>query len=250
VHELRLALLGLGALFIALLGLWEWRRPRHRAENSDLNAAPEATSVGRREPSIDEFAVQAPAALIPDISGMNAAPIRVEISRETAVDVPGESESIRATRAPIVEVGIRWPPAETERVLSLRLIGRLEKPLNGRRLRQSLQGAGMRHGPQQIFHRTNEEGDVLVSAANLVRPGSFDVASMDGESFRGVSLFCVLPGPVAAEQMLDGLVTLARQLAGKIEAAVQDERGQELDAERLTQLRRSLHPEAGEEGGA
>jgi cell division protein ZipA len=243
VHELRWALLGLGALFIALLGLWEWRRPRHQAENSDLNAMPEITPAIRREPSIEEFVVQPP--VIND-----TAPIRIEISRETAVDIPGEPEAIRATREPLVEAEIRWPPAATERVLSLRLIGRQEKPLNGRRLRQSLQGAGMRHGPQQIFHRTNDEGDVLVSAANLVRPGSFDVAAMDGESFRGVSLFCVLPGPVAAEQMLDGLVMLARQLSGKIDATVQDERGQELDAERLTQLRRTLHPEAGEEGGA
>ena len=64
----------------------------------------------------------------------------------------------------------------------------------------------MQHGPQEIYHLVTSEGEVLVSAANLVRPGSFDPVAMDAQEFRGVSLFCVLPGPEAGSEMVEGLV--------------------------------------------
>jgi FtsZ-interacting cell division protein ZipA len=235
VDQLRWALLGLGTAFLGGLALWEWRKPRHEARVSDARGALEIPTAGRREPSIGEFSAppelsEFPSLELPQIN--TTEPIRLEISAEEAVDVPGESAAAR--------VSIRWPPASSERVLSLRIVGRADKQLNGRRVRQSLQGAAMHHGPQQIFHRITEDGDVLASVANLVRPGSFNLLAMDAQSFRGLNLFCVLPGPVSNEQMLDGLVSLARQLAGKLEAVVHDEFGEELLAEQLTQLRRSV----------
>jgi FtsZ-interacting cell division protein ZipA len=71
-------------------------------------------------------------------------------------------------------------------------------------------------------------------------PGSLVPDQMDSQELRGLSLFAVLPGPLAGELMLDGLVQLARQLASRLGAVVQDEHGQELDAERLNQLRRAV----------
>ncbi len=41
----------------------------------------------------------------------------------------------------------------------------------GRQLRIALEAAGLRHGPQMIYHHATGEGAVLVSVANLVRPG-------------------------------------------------------------------------------
>ena len=50
----------------------------------------------------------------------------------------------------------------------------------------------------------------------------------------------MLPGVSPDEQVLEELVHLARALASRLGAIVQDEYGQELDAERLTQLRRAV----------
>jgi cell division protein ZipA len=139
---------------------------------------------------------------------------------------------------------IRWPPPRTDRVLTVRVVRADGHAMPGRDLRLALEAAGMIHGPQRIFHMVDAEGSVRASAANLMRPGSFDPAQMDAQEFRGLSLFCVLPGPVAATRMLDDLLGLAHAVAGRLGAVAQDEQGAALAGERLSQLRRSLSPQA------
>ena len=256
MDELRWALLILGALFLAGLGLWELRKPRARATDIPLrNEPPPVLSDNgplRREPSIEEFVeYNAPAAAAPDVmpvdlpdddlpqmhAGVRTVdPIKVGISSEEAVDIPGATTVVAAEDPR----PIRWPPEDLpERVLGLRVMA-MSGPLGGKPVRLALQAAGLRHGPQQIFHKTDRDGNVLASVANLVRPGSLIPDQMDSQELRGLSLFAVLPGPLAGELMLDGLVQLARQLASRLGAVVQDEHGQELDAERLNQLRRAV----------
>jgi cell division protein ZipA len=161
-------------------------------------------------------------------------PIRVGVVAEEAVDIPGATTVV----APEEPKPIRWPPEQLpDRVLGLRVIA-ANGMFGGKPVRLALLAAGLRYGPQQIFHTTDYDGNVLASVANLVRPGSLVPEQMDGHEFRGLSLFAVLPGPRPAEQMLEGLVQLARQLAGRLGGIVQDEHGKELDSERLVQLRR------------
>ena len=107
----------------------------------------------------------------------------------------------------------------------------------------------MRHGPQCIYHRVDAHGSVLASAANMLRPGDLDPELMDEQQFRGLSLFCVLPGPLPPVRMLEELVALARGVAWRLGAMVQDDHGEELDGERLVKLRQSL-PDAAEHGTA
>ncbi len=165
--------------------------------------------------------------------------VDIHIASETAVDVPGATTVI-AHEAVTTDVSIRWPPAELpERVLGLRVVS-AAGPLPGKAVRQALLAAGLRPGPQQIFHRVDELGNVLASVANLVRPGKLEPDRMDTQSLRGLSLFAVLPGPVPAEQILDDLIDLARMLAGRLNAHVQDEHGQTLDATRIAELRRAV----------
>jgi FtsZ-interacting cell division protein ZipA len=262
MNELRVALIVLGAVFLAALLLWERRRSAHRArpappaEISHPTVAPAASSSARNrrlEPSIGDFApgeAELPESLdVPTIHPVE--PVRVEVMREVAVDVPGAAVAARSDPAPAqpdaapVTPLIRWPPAQTERVLTVRVVRPDGLALPGRALRQAMESAGMVHGPQRIYHLVDAEGDVRASAANLVRPGSFDPTQMDAQEFRGLSLFSILPGPVASQRMLDDLLELAHTVAARVDAVVQDEQGAALVGERLAQLRRSLRPPAG-----
>lgn len=271
MDDLRTALIVLGAVFIAGLALWERRRSKRRARASLLadpvGAVPAGalTASRRVEPSIGELSMPGPAAKLDTLEVpvmLPMEPVRVDVSSETAVDVPSavrhesprhespRPEPPRAAPAPAVapeprpdpdqRPAIRWPPAATERVLSLRVVRTGGEPMSGRTLRQALEGAGLQHGPQRIYHLVDGDGNVLVSVANLVRPGSLVPAEMDTQEFRGLSLFTILPGPQTAPQMLEGLVRIARGIAARNGAVVQDEQGATLDAERLTQLRRSV----------
>jgi FtsZ-interacting cell division protein ZipA len=249
--ELRWALLVLGAIFLAGLALWEWRRPRQDARGiaaPDTQPSAPFDRLRRVEPSMGEFvaAVGPPPEMPMELPAMHAEPtMKVQVLMESAVDTPSAAHvepGIRPT------VPIRWPPRGAKRVLTLRVVGRTGATLPGRALRTGLEASGLQHGPQDIYHLVTSEGEVLVSAANLVRPGSFDPIAMDAQEFRGVSLFCVLPGPEPGSEMVEGLVLVARGLAERLGAVVQDDVGLALTAERLTQLRRSVQEEPAASG--
>jgi cell division protein ZipA len=264
--ELRWALLGLGLLFLAGLALWEWRRPR-RGIDTHGAAEPEVTATSSRlrrlepriEPRIGEFAeFNADAARsapleLPTMRAVEATrddsrqsespaarPILVEVAADSAVDVP--------LAALPSQVPVQWPPEQTDRVLGLRIVHPRGEALPGSQLRFALLASGMRYGPQQIFHRIRQDGAVLASAANLVRPGTFEPKQMDTQEFRGLSLFSVLPGVLPDAQMLEELVVLARRIATRLAVTVQDDQGMPLDAERLNQLRRSVAAGASTDG--
>lgn len=260
--ELRWALVVLGALFVVGLALWEWRRSRRR------HAAPESVGVTpavvphaggetwqrRIEPHIDSLLPSGgqPAgdpeerlpALIDDVPVIHpAGPLEVPVARESAVDLPVAAKpAARAAPAPV-----RWPPERADRVLTLRLVNAQGALLPGREARLALEQAGLAFGPQRIYHLADAQGAVLVSAANLLRPGDLDPAQLDEQQLRGLSLFTVLPGPLPAVRMLEELVAVARAVAWRLGAVVQDDQGAELDGERLVKLRQSL-PEATDDG--
>ncbi|MET0282184.1 MAG: cell division protein ZipA C-terminal FtsZ-binding domain-containing protein [Steroidobacteraceae bacterium] len=253
--ELRWALIGLGLAFLAGLAIWEWNRSRRSAPRTPMpDAAPVFTERSRRiEPAFEAMPeLHAPAPEdsfeVPVIHSIEPLPV----AAESAVDVPaaargagGEPVVAPAPAQPAVaSADLRWPPARADRVLTLRVVGRDGEQLSGRALRIALDAAGFIPGPQSIYHLGAPDGAVLVSAANLVRPGNLEPEHMDAQHFRGVSLFTVLPGPLTGHGMLEELVGAARALAQRLDAVVQDEQGLDFDGPRFAALRRSLPADA------
>jgi cell division protein ZipA len=130
-----------------------------------------------------------------------------------------------------------WPPEEQRRIVSLRVVPRPPARFFGRALRLAFEGSGLEFGAFDIFHLVDETGEVVASAANLMRPGTFNPATMDGAHFHGVHLFCVLPGPLPAGRAVDELVALARDLGQRVNGIVLDGVGQPLDEERAAAVR-------------
>jgi FtsZ-interacting cell division protein ZipA len=248
--ELRWALGGLGLLFLAFLALWEWRKSKRRHfthAHVEPAAIVESTDRSRRlEPSIDGVSgAGADAGMVFDVPTIHPVePVRVALSAGSAVDVPAAARFEHSGSLIVDSVPIQWPPLDAGRVIGLRVVGTRGEPLSGRTLRIALEAAGLRHGPQQIYHLTTAQGAVLASVANLMRPGSLDPAAMDAQQFRGLNVFSVLPGALPPLRVLEELTGLARTLAQKLGAVVQDSDGQELDAGRLAQLQQSLADEA------
>ena len=74
----------------------------------------------------------------------------------------------------------------------------------------------------------------------MIEPGTFDVARMAAEEFRGVTLFAVLPGPVEPLQAIDELLAAARGLAQELSGMVQDAKGMPLSPQRAAALREDV----------
>jgi cell division protein ZipA len=96
---------------------------------------------------------------------------------------------------------------------------------------------GLAYGRYQVFHRKHVDGRSLFCVASMVEPGTFDVARMASEEFRGVTLFAVLPGPVEPLLTVDELLGAARGLAHELAGMVQDSKGMPLSPQRAGALR-------------
>ena len=197
----------------------------------------------------------------------------ISISEDVAVDVPREDTTPAPTAPPRVQpvrsepyIGqddevspvriieeqppmrgpqlvLAWPKDSERRIVTLRVIPRSEPRFAGRSLRQAFASAGFWHGPLDIYHLPDEAGRVVVSAAALAQPGTFDPSIMDSQRFSGLNLFAVLPGPMEEREAFDALVGAARTLAERLEGSITDQHGEELTPGRVQRLRQSL-PEA------
>jgi FtsZ-interacting cell division protein ZipA len=138
------------------------------------------------------------------------------------------------------QISLAWPPENERRIVTLRVLPRSEPRFAGRALRQAFSGSGFWHGPLDIYHLPDDTGRVLLSAAALAQPGTFDPSIMDSQRFSGVNLFAVLPGVLPEREVFEELVHAARQLAERLNGMVADQYGEELTAARITRLRQSL----------
>ncbi len=129
--------------------------------------------------------------------------------------------------------------ASKQRIVALRLIapgGRW----SGRELRKALEAEGLRFGRFSIFHREREDGKTLFYVASMMEPGSFDLTTMDGQDFPGISLFGIVPGPLDAPSTFDLVLTAGRNLAERMKGQLQDEQGSTLTTQRILNLREEL----------
>ena len=133
---------------------------------------------------------------------------------------------------------VEWPSEEQRVIVSLRVVARNGERFTGASLRQALLGEGFVHGDMEIFHRAQGDGQVILSAASLTRPGSFDLATMDSGLYLGLNLFAVLPGPLAGKDTVDKLLTAGHTWARRLRGELLDGRGEALSEARLADMRR------------
>jgi cell division protein ZipA len=157
-----------------------------------------------------------------------------EADREVAVQPAPVAVAAATSATPRVE----WPPEEQRVIVSVRVVARNGERFTGVSLRQALLGEGFAHGEMDIFHRAQGDGRVILSAASLTRPGSFDLASMDSGLYLGLNLFAVLPGPLAGKDTVDKLLTVGHTLARRLRGELLDGRGEALSETRLAEMRR------------
>ncbi len=94
-----------------------------------------------------------------------------------------------------------------------------DRPIPGDILYPALLDEGLAFGRMDIFHSEDE----VFSVANLVEPGTFNPLQPEDFETPGISLFAVLPGPLAGGPTLERLLSCARGLATEFNATVLDE---------------------------
>jgi FtsZ-interacting cell division protein ZipA len=201
-----------------------------------VNAVPEAHVLPAT--SIASQARVAPAAsvgrasVVPAASVGRAAGVAPASAAAPAPAASGESAPAGAPQGPNA--------SETQRIVTIRVCAQGESRWAGVDLMAALENHGLAYGRYQVFHRKHSDGRTLFCAASLIEPGTFNIARMPQEEYRGLTLFAVLPGPVAPLQTLDALIMTAGELAETLDGMVQDSKGMPLSQQGAEALREDV----------
>jgi cell division protein ZipA len=165
--------------------------------------------------------------------------------REAALEPPPQVAPVAAPRSEPSDrstTGTHQAPnvSETQRIVSIRVSAHDEARWPGGLLMAALENHGLGFGRYKVFHRKHSDGRTLFCAASMVEPGTFDIARMPQEEFRGLTLFAVLPGPGEPIQTVDALIATASELALTLHGSVQDSKGEPLSAQLAEALREDV----------
>ena len=125
----------------------------------------------------------------------------------------------------------------------LHLLAKSDCPYAGYELLQALLAVGLRFGDMEIFHRheqMNGTGDILFSVASVKKPGNFELSKMGGFKTPGLVLFAQLSRVKDARQVLDAMLSTARQLAEDLGGDIYDEKRELLTEEKANQLEQRI----------
>jgi hypothetical protein len=199
---------------------------------ADRVRLPDVPIVEIVDPAVADDPAAAHEQAVPAAAGHGAS---ADAAERAAAWLAGQEQI--STVPPLV---LDWPPEDQRHIVSLRLLPRTGEMLTGAALRQALTGEGFQHGAFDVFHKPLADGRVIVSAASLTRPGTFSLDAMDAQLYPGVSLFCVLPGPVSNREAFERLLQVGRTLAQRLRGQLSDARGQPLNEARVAELRRHV----------
>jgi len=151
--------------------------------------------------------------------------------------LPTTSTSASASGSPSRSTG---NVTELQRIVTIRVCAVEEVRWSGTRLMAALESHGLAFGRYQVFHRNHVDGRSLFCVASLIEPGTFDLAGMPDQEFRGVTLFAVLPGPAEPLETMDELFGTARGLAAELSGMLQDGKGMPLSPQRAAAMREDI----------
>ncbi|MDH2997617.1 cell division protein ZipA [Pasteurellaceae bacterium LFhippo2] len=111
---------------------------------------------------------------------------RVQVQPEPVVEV----DMVEPVAEPIQEV-----PQAPSNIVTLYVVAPEGQQFHGSAVAHNLEDLGFHFGEHNIFHRhvDNSTSPVLFSVANLMQPGSFDIANMDNFATVGLVFFMYLP---------------------------------------------------------
>ena len=146
------------------------------------------------------------------------------------VQIPAQSAS-QPEQADEVEV-----EEEPGMVLSLLVLAQKGEKFRGSQIKMALKETGFVYGDMDIFHQM--EGDeALVSIANVLEPGTFELDEISSLHTPGLVLFAQLPASCSGDELFNRWYRTARKLKAALGGKLTDMRQQPLDDDYVDRLR-------------
>jgi len=114
----------------------------------------------------------------------------------------------------------------------------------GKELIEAAEDAGLQYGAWNIFHYHihDEDGQTkpVFSMANITEPGFFDISKITSFSTKGVTLFMQLPGPLAAMDAFDEMLSAGNTMAERLDGVLIGEQHKELTPDDIQHLKERI----------
>ena len=226
---LRIGILIAGLLLLA--AIWFFGRPRkeEQGRRRESRGSPAMTAEygrARREPSLDG---EAPAGGGEDGDYSSEAVSQPELG-------------LAAEPASASHLG-RRESQDFDKIVSLYVAARAGTVLRGEDIVVAAEKTGMVFGHMSVFHRLLEghpERGPVFSMASIIKPGSFDMATIRELETPAIAFFLTLPAPVPALDAWEKMLPTVQRMAELLEGVVLDDSRNALGRQRIAHIRDEL----------
>ena len=169
--------------------------------------------------------------------------LEAELADDEGVAEPSQAAlDLGRPAAPKDELGKRTTD-EFDKIVTLYLAARAGQLLSGPDIVVAAEKAGLDFGYMGVFHRLVEghpERGPVFSVANIMKPGSFDMANIQSLQTPAIAFFLTLPAPVSALDAWDTMLPTAQRMAELLDGVVLDEQRNAIGRQRIAHIRDEL----------
>ena len=137
----------------------------------------------------------------------------------------------------------RRADASFEKIITLYVAARAGEEQRGPDIVVAAEKAGLSYGHMQIFHRLVEnhpERGPIFSVANIMKPGSFDMATIQELETPAIAFFLTLPAPITALEAWEKMEPTATRMSELLNGVLLDESRNPLGRQRIQHIREEL----------
>ena len=130
-----------------------------------------------------------------------------------------------------------------DKIVTLYIAARAGEVLRGPDIVVAAEKTGLAYGHMNVFHRLVEgrpERGPVFSVANIMKPGSFDMATIQALETPAIAFFLTLPAPLPALDGWEMMLPTAQRMAELLDGVVLDESRNALGRQRIAHIRDEL----------
>ena len=135
------------------------------------------------------------------------------------------------------------PNQDFDKIISLYVAARAGHTLRGEDIVVAAEKTGLTFGHMNVFHRLVEnhpERGPVFSMANILQPGSFDMANIRELETPAIAFFLTLPAPLTALDAWEKLLPNVQRMAELLDGVVLDDSRNALGRQRIMHIREEL----------